>query len=183
MNYYEILQVSSDASDEVIKAAYKTLVKKYHPDNGAVNNEDMITFLNNAYEVLSNPSSRKKYNESLKSYAEETSDNRAYQQKNAFSDEDLNSYRTEAEGKNGFGKVVQAFFRGVSRELQKNQQIVENAYYEGLQMDDYELIYVFKKNFGLKRQGYTKALEERDFLVRDYEGNLKPTEKFRRYWR
>lgn len=33
-DYYEILEVTSDASEEVIKAAYKALVKRMHPDNG-----------------------------------------------------------------------------------------------------------------------------------------------------
>ena len=31
-NYYEILEVDRKASSEVIEKAYKTLVKKYHPD-------------------------------------------------------------------------------------------------------------------------------------------------------
>ena len=31
-NYYEILEVSENGSVEVIKMAYKTLSKKYHPD-------------------------------------------------------------------------------------------------------------------------------------------------------
>lgn len=34
MDYYEILQNSPDASDIVVKAAYKAFVKKFHPDNG-----------------------------------------------------------------------------------------------------------------------------------------------------
>ena len=33
-NYYEILEVTPEASEEVIKAAYKALVKRMHPDNG-----------------------------------------------------------------------------------------------------------------------------------------------------
>lgn len=32
MNYYEILEITSTASDEVIRMAYKALAKKYHPD-------------------------------------------------------------------------------------------------------------------------------------------------------
>ena len=31
-NYYEILEVSENASSEVIERAYKVLAKKYHPD-------------------------------------------------------------------------------------------------------------------------------------------------------
>ena len=31
-NYYKILEVHKNASDEIIKVAYKALVKKYHPD-------------------------------------------------------------------------------------------------------------------------------------------------------
>ena len=33
MNYYEILEVSTNASKEVIKNAYRALIKKYHPDS------------------------------------------------------------------------------------------------------------------------------------------------------
>ena len=32
MNYYEILEVSVNASKEAIKNAYRALIKKYHPD-------------------------------------------------------------------------------------------------------------------------------------------------------
>ena len=31
-NYYDILEVNKNASQEIIEKAYKTLVKKYHPD-------------------------------------------------------------------------------------------------------------------------------------------------------
>ena len=33
MDYYEILEINKGASEDVIKAAYKALAKKYHPDN------------------------------------------------------------------------------------------------------------------------------------------------------
>lgn len=32
-NYYQILEIQAGAPKEVIKAAYRALVKKYHPDN------------------------------------------------------------------------------------------------------------------------------------------------------
>ena len=64
-NYYEILEVSENASTEVIERAYKVLAKKYHPDTWP---KDKIFFaeskfkeITEAYEVLSNPNSRKNY--------------------------------------------------------------------------------------------------------------------------
>ena len=69
MNYYKILEVDRDASPEVIEKAYKTLVKKYHPDlqesNLKAKYEEKIKVINEAYETLSNPNLRAKYDETL----------------------------------------------------------------------------------------------------------------------
>ena len=70
MNYYKILEVDRDASPEVIEKAYKTLVKKYHPDlqesNLKLKYEEKIKIINEAYETLSNSDLRAKYNEQLR---------------------------------------------------------------------------------------------------------------------
>ena len=70
MNYYKLLEVDRDASPEVIEKAYKTLVKKYHPDlqesNMRQKSEEKLKLINEAYEVLSNPDSRAKYDATLK---------------------------------------------------------------------------------------------------------------------
>lgn len=70
MNYYKILEVDKDASPEVIEKAYKALAKKYHPDlqesNMKQKAEEKLKLINEAYEVLSNPDSRAKYDETLK---------------------------------------------------------------------------------------------------------------------
>ena len=69
MNYYKILEVDRDASPEVIEKAYKTLAKKYHPDlqesNMKQESEEKLKLINEAYETLSNPILREKYNASL----------------------------------------------------------------------------------------------------------------------
>lgn len=69
-NYYEILEVDKNASNEIIEKAYKTLVKKYHPDlqenNLKENYEEKIKQINEAYEVLSNKEKRKNYDLNLK---------------------------------------------------------------------------------------------------------------------
>jgi len=64
---FEILQITPDAEEEVIKAAYRSLAKKYHPD--MINNgtsEKRIKELNWAYSELSDPESRKKWSQKEK---------------------------------------------------------------------------------------------------------------------
>ena len=69
-NYYHILGLSFESNPEnsLIDAAYKALVKLYHPDIYKGNNRDLkekITELNEAYEILSNANKKKKYDEKL----------------------------------------------------------------------------------------------------------------------
>ena len=68
-NYYELLEVSEKASQEVIKKAYITLVKKYHPDLQPDSEkkvaEERIKEINEAYEVLSDTAKREKYDRQL----------------------------------------------------------------------------------------------------------------------
>ena len=62
-DYYEVLEVSRDATDEEIKKAYKRLAKKYHPDVNPGNEEAESKFkeINEAYSVLSDKNARQKY--------------------------------------------------------------------------------------------------------------------------
>jgi len=61
-DYYEILEVDRNASKDDLKRAYRRMARKYHPD---VNHEDgageKFKEINEAYEVLSNESSRSAY--------------------------------------------------------------------------------------------------------------------------
>ncbi len=62
-SYYDILEVSRTASQEVIRAAYKSLVQRFHPDKNPDNPNavELLKLINNAYETLSDPSKRAAY--------------------------------------------------------------------------------------------------------------------------
>jgi molecular chaperone DnaJ len=64
-DYYQILGVSRNASEKEIKQAYRRLARKHHPDLNPNDKSAEAKFkeINAAYEVLSNPEKRKKYDQ------------------------------------------------------------------------------------------------------------------------
>ncbi|MCC8104628.1 MAG: J domain-containing protein [Clostridiales bacterium] len=83
-NYYEILEVTPDASPDVIRAAYKALVKKLHPDNGGDAETYRVNILeiNEAFDVLSNPAKKEEYDRIMKE--ESASQSYNYEEYEAF---------------------------------------------------------------------------------------------------
>jgi curved DNA-binding protein CbpA len=72
---YDILEVSPNASPETVRAAYKSLAQRYHPDRNqdpaATNRTQRI---NVAYSVLSDPAQRQFYDQQVKGNQEEAVD-------------------------------------------------------------------------------------------------------------
>ncbi len=64
-NFYEILEISPAATAPVIEAAYKALVKKYHPDLNAGISDHKIKLLNMAKEVLLDSMKRSDYDAAM----------------------------------------------------------------------------------------------------------------------
>lgn len=64
-DFYEVLGVGKNASDAEIKKAYRTMAKQYHPDvnSGDKTSEAKFKEVNEAYEVLSDPQKKARYDQ------------------------------------------------------------------------------------------------------------------------
>src|ERR1041385_6095910 len=61
VDYYEILQVSDSAEPETINRVYRIFAQRYHPDNQETGNEARFREITEAYQILSNPEKRARY--------------------------------------------------------------------------------------------------------------------------
>ncbi len=108
-DYYKILGVSKDASQDEIKKAFRKLALKYHPDKNKGNKEAEERFkeINEAYAVLSDPEKRKQYDTFGGSEF-----HKRYTQEDIFKNFDFGSIFEDL-GLGGFGRVI--FTSGGSR--------------------------------------------------------------------
>ena len=85
MNYYQILGISRNATENEIKQAYKALAKRYHPDvypGDSTFAEKRMKEINSAYETLSDPKKKSKYDSTLNGYTYQTT----YTNKTSYDD-------------------------------------------------------------------------------------------------
>src|SRR5512136_1972280 len=64
-DYYEVLGVKKDASQDDIKKSFRQLARKYHPDlnKGSKEAEEKFKEINEAYQVLSDPQEKAQYDQ------------------------------------------------------------------------------------------------------------------------
>ena len=87
-DYYETLQVSSNAQPETIHRVYRLLAKQFHPDNLDSGDENRFRLIHQAYSVLSDPEQRAQYDVTHQQH-------RQNRWRLVRSDESENDYETE----------------------------------------------------------------------------------------
>jgi len=72
-NYYLILEIPRDEDQAGIREAFRRMAKRYHPDLAGPEWSHKFQDVHEAYEVLSHPEKRKKYNDELRRQEEKES--------------------------------------------------------------------------------------------------------------
>lgn len=153
-NYYDILEVNKNASPEIIEKAYKTLVKKYHPDlqeNNLKNiYEEKIKKINEAYDILSNPEKRKNYDSNLKNTEISISDYNILYQENINLKNNLNILEQKLNNlnniqnnyqKNNYNNYFNSENNKINNEYNYQKNNIENNNF------DYKNLFNFNKKF------------------------------------
>ena len=92
-DYYEVLEVSRNSSDDDLKKAFRKLAFKYHPDrNKEAGAEDKFKEINEAYQILSDKEKRAQYDR--------------------FGHAGIGSSSVGSNGSSGFGDIFDSFFGG-----------------------------------------------------------------------
>lgn len=131
IDYYKILGIAKNANEKDIKAVYRKLARKYHPDLNPNNKEAEARFkeINEANEVLSDPEKRKKYDEYGNDWkhadeikkAQQQQHSKTSQQNDGSFKDDFSQFFQSMYGQSG-NKNRQTTFRGqdVNATLQLN---------------------------------------------------------------
>src|ERR1700761_3040037 len=123
IDYYQVLGIDKNASQEEIKKAYRKLARKHHPDLNPNDKEAHKKFqqLNEANEVLSDPEKRKKYDQYGKDWqhAEQFEKARQSQQRTGgFERETFSSGFDEGQFSDFFASMFGDLGGGSSRQRQ-----------------------------------------------------------------
>ena len=69
---YQVLQISPDASPDIVRMAHRVLAAKFHPDNQDTGESQAFRDLNEAFEVLKNPGDRARYDAEMAAVPNQT---------------------------------------------------------------------------------------------------------------
>lgn len=163
-NYYEILEVDKNASQEVIEKAYRALAKKYHPDlqQGAKQQEyaEKMKIINEAYDVLSDSLKRQQFNEQLQkeqiqNQAISREEQERIMQENYALKQQLNRMGNNANVQYNQQNMDEGTIVNMSRVLEQQiraarQQAYHDAYIQDLKSRGYKIRYKHDLKYYLK---------------------------------
>lgn len=152
---YEILEVSENASKEVIEKAYKVLAKKYHPDLQTPENKQIAEIkmkqINEAYDVLSNEEKRRAYDEELgaKREARNKEKEREFYQEENFSNSSSQTVQSPAD-EQAERRVRDMQRRRYEQELKKQQEQMKKQMEKEMQQQYENAYYNYLRSLGYK---------------------------------
>lgn len=79
VSYYQVLGVHENSSHEEIKQAYRQRMKAHHSDRHGQDDDPIVRLIAEAYDVLSNPAKRRRYDEELREEKNEDFSSTAFQ--------------------------------------------------------------------------------------------------------
>ncbi len=159
---YDILEVSEKASKEVIEKAYRVLAKKYHPDlqidENKIKAESKMKEINEAYNVLSDELSRKKYDEKLASDREREKQEELEKQQEIYTNLNNNIYNSKNNSQtysqeNINNKDLQRSMQEALKKEQENLRMQREAYVKRqakMEQEYNNAYYKYLKSLGYK---------------------------------
>lgn len=139
-NYYDWLEINKNASNEIVEKAYRTLVKKYHPDlqegEKKLEYEEILKHINEAYDTLSDPIKRQSYDAQIKenSYTEDNYQN-LYNENQELKNE-INNLNIKNQSQEYQNKINQEQYNQNDAEYNKKMNdAINKAYYDAYIQD------------------------------------------------
>jgi len=125
-DYYTILGVPKNATNEEIKRAYRKLALQYHPDrNGGGENEGKFKEINEAYQILSDPQKRSQYDQFGQTF-NQAGGNRGGSNQGGFEGFDFSDFQSggfPGFGFGGLGDIFEEFFGSAMSQVQAEVRI------------------------------------------------------------
>lgn len=176
MNYYEVLELNKDCSIEDIKKKFRRLSLKYHPDKNP-GKEDLFKKIRDAYEILSDPEKKLKYDNENKFYENKMKSNDQSEDKKENINDIMKMFFNHYNSQNGISPFqnnsseinkpdtinysldvsLQESFIGITKPIQIERWIFEN----GTRKIEQEQIYV----------EVPKGIDSNEFIILGGKGN------------
>lgn len=171
---YEVLEVSENASEEVIEKAYKVLAKKYHPDLQSEANkksaENKMKKINEAYDILGNADKRKEYDRTLEQQRREEKlkqemelERQRLEKEQANQASYMNGYNSSADNMNADEMQEQRL--KYEKKLRKEEMQQRQKMQENLNREYENAYYNYLRSLGYKVKHRITKENLRDFLI------------------